>query len=62
MSRPVLSAYRWHASHGLSDTHDNDQEEACDDVRLMAVRPTTMMSEVFSAYAWAWKNRLVPPR
>ena len=20
-----------------------------------------MMSEVFSAYAWAWKNRLVPP-
>lgn len=31
MSRPVLSAYRWHASHGLSDTHDNDQEEACDD-------------------------------
>ena len=25
----------------------------------MAVRPTTMMSEVFSAYAWAWKNRLV---
>lgn len=31
-------------------------------VRLMAVRPTTMMSEVFSAYAWAWKNRLVPPR
>ena len=32
MSRPVLSAYRWHASHGLSDTHDNDQEEACNDV------------------------------
>lgn len=31
MSRPVLSAYRWHASHGLSDTHDNDKEEACDD-------------------------------
>ena len=31
-------------------------------VRLMAVRPMTMMSEVFSAYAWAWKNRLVPPR